>query len=95
MFAALVFQATGQTQPRPMVKIRIDNNVVAYDDRGRPIDFPVFVTLYKDGQAIRTTDLNSNRNPGSGIVRWEELPTGSLEVHFEARATVKLSSELS
>ena len=91
LFAALVFQATGQTPPRPTGKVWVDNNVAAYDDRGRPIDFPVFVTLYKDGQAIRTTETPSNaRNPGSGVVKWDEVPTGPLEVHFEARGYGKV-----
>lgn len=88
MFAAWVFQATGQTQPKPMGRVWIENKVPAYDEHGRIIDFPVFVTLYKDGQVIRTTDLPSTGNNRS--LAWDEVPTGSLEVHFEARGYGKV-----
>jgi len=85
--AALVFQATGQTQPKPMGRVLIENKVPAYNEHGRVVDFPVFVTLYKDGQAIRTTELPST---GNRSVIWDEVPTGSLEVHFEARGYGKV-----
>jgi hypothetical protein len=89
--AALVFQGTGQTQPKPMGEVRIGNNVPAYNEHGRGVDFPVFVTLYKDGQAIRTTELPSTViTGGRGSVTWNGVPTGSLEVHFEARGYGKV-----
>lgn len=91
LFAGLVFQATGQTQPKPMGSVRIENDVPAYDEHGRGIDFPVFVTVYKDGQAIRTTTIPSNVTSGhSGWATFDEVPTGALEVHFEARGYGKV-----
>jgi hypothetical protein len=86
MFAALVFQAIGQTQPKPVGSLFIENLVAAYNDRGVRINFPVFVTLYKDGQAIRTEELST----GNNAVRWDGVPTGSLEVHFDARGYGKV-----
>src|SRR5437868_2112832 len=86
MIAAVAFQVSGQTQsqPKPLGVVHIWNNVEVYDEHNNRIDFIVFVSLYKDGQAIRTTELNNNN------LEWGEVPAGALEVHFDARGFGKV-----
>src|SRR6266545_4570903 len=91
LFAALVVQSAGQTQPKPTGSVWIQNNVPAFNEHNQVVDFPVSVTLYKDGQAIRTTELQSAKFRSANTdVNWGEVPIGSLEVHFEARGYGKV-----
>ena len=78
MFAAFAFQVSAQIQPTSSGSVSVANQV----------NFSVFVTLYKDGKAIRTTELRTDGT--SYYVTWNDVPIGALEVHFEAKGYGKV-----
>lgn len=74
-------EGADEKPPPPTASIRVAHDRVDPED-----DLPrsVFVTLYRDGKAIRTSELWIN-GPLGVDVEWTRLPLGAYEVHMEAR----------
>jgi hypothetical protein len=87
LLAALLLQGSSTAQPPGGAALSVSNQVRLVDESGRKAGLVALVTLYKQGQAVRSTDLS---NVGSARVDWKGLAPGSYEVHFEAKGYGKV-----
>lgn len=69
----------------PVGNLYVANRLTGIDDKGRFLRIGTFVTLFKDGQMVRSSDLYNSPNNASGSLEWDGLPAGNYEVHFQTK----------
>ena len=84
---SLISAAFSATHAQPIAngRIRIHNALRGVTEKGAFLRIATFVTLFKNGEMVRSSDLTNSPNNAAGSLDWSNLPLGSYEVHFQTK----------
>ena len=96
--SSLLLQGIAQTQPKPTGSVTAYNKVVMWNDKvvmwndkDQQVVLNALVTLFKDGQRVRSKEIDNIERFGFiQEAKWSELPLGEYEVHFEVHGYGKV-----